>query len=309
MQSCLQLGMHLPRMECSSFLKAMESVSKSLPYINRISGLTRHGLNASLQLNHRITEFIRNNDKAVKNAIARLKFLSILNIVSHVLITPTLFRNAVEAINRGNRIDAAIGTIFVVTNIGDIVDNVATFTSGCLTLASKAPIEFFTKLVPPLGISLLTFNTAVKVLTIIKIKRLFSHFSDINTVQFEAQGRDELNRFLRSLGITELTVESLQRNKSLLLKSLPKKIASELSQILDILMQERPNEQTLMRHLEKVGALFKKNLNFEWGNLVANILGLIGLALFALPVAPFLPFAFLFLREILRLSLQLYHDC
>lgn len=311
MQSCIRLTMQLPRIDCGPLFRALNTAKSALPYLNRITAATRHGLNASLKLNHHVTAFIRNNEKKVTKAISSLKFLSILNLVSHLSTLPDIFQRAVQEMTRGNRLEASLATLGCVVNIGEIVDNASTFINASLTLASGAPIEFLTKLAFPLSIGLVMFNTAVKVLTITKTKNLFKQFSEINLdrTQFVDQGQNQLENFLRSFGITEFTMDSLQGNKNLLLKSLPKKIAVELSEIITILSGEAPNTDRLIIHLNKMTALFNKNLNVEWGHLISNILGAIGLALFAMPVAPFLPFAFLFLREMFRLSVQLYNDC
>lgn len=297
----------------SIFKKGFEKINENLPYANRAYGIIQNFLKGSLVWNHKATKWIRDHQSTVVKTLTILRLLSFFNLISLLSALPKLFQRAMkELVKDRSRMERSLSGLACIVNISEMIGHLGNLSNALLILASQSPIELFVKMTNPIGIFLGSMNSISRVLLIVKINNVYKKFSGICEQSKKAPIRDktlafeEIKKFLTDMKITDFSDVALERNKARLLKQLPKEIAREFQALIKLLGADQPEAAEIGKQLNKITHQFHKNINAETGNLVANLIGIIGITLFSLPVAPFMPFLFFLVRELMRLSLMRY---
>lgn len=301
-------------------------------YCDKSMGVTKHTLNATIRY--------RIEDVRLTKYVTRLKLFSAIGIVVNCFSMRSTAQKVSASFHMRDYEGFGLSVLGLALLVGDSVDLLATFLNATVLTFSKIPGTFFATITTPLSFGLIIGGSFTRTIKIIKTHTLKS------TLQREVLSKrhgdmiheESLRTFLtKRLRVTDaekakmisggrapspvadIAVERerelaafLACKKSILKRCSSEKVVEELEKLTVLLESGGLTEEQAreaLKTLDRVVALLNKEMIADTGNLVANVISLIGLGLLSLAAGPAsLPFIFLAVSSALKLSLLAYQD-
>jgi hypothetical protein len=320
--------------------QAVEKVESIWNYAGKLVMLTRHSLNLSLKVCHRLTLGCRNIDAKVLRVITKLKLFSIVGVPFNLLSIKPLAEKIFKNYALGDKEGAALTGLSLTIIAIDIVDSITTFINAISTLATNSSISILSAMGMPLSFGMVGLGSISRIIQLAKTHAIFKKIQHRGSLdQTLSQSLPALNRFLkenfdvsnleidvlmagrRLEGLSQEEIEAVKqkeiekfkaKKKAVLARSTNPEIVAELEKIYELNQRSSPltvdQAKELISRVNRLQFFFKKKMTLDIGHLIANSLTLIGLSLFYLPLPPLLPFLFLALSVIVRLAFLAYQD-
>ena len=261
-------------------------------YLGKVAILARHMMNA----------FAKEHPQ-VKAIVTPMKLLSIVSVPFTLLNIKSVAKGLFKSIQLGDAEGAYMSTLSLTIMAADIIDSAATFTNTTLTLASQRTIQILSTIGLPLAASITTLGTVSRTIKITKSFFLYLEIANLNSPEEVKRFLDKRFQSAHDIG------RANAKKQNELLRAAPQEALAELRKLYSLL--KKPEERCMpeiTKSIDRVQDILIKKMQIELLGILANIVVMSALTLFALATGGSLPFFLLATGFSIRIAAQFYQD-
>lgn len=288
--------------------ETLNKVEAFWTYGDKIAGLIRSLMMASLKMPHAVTAAFQQRETRVLAVVARLKLFTALNVFFNIKAVGAVFNKVIHEIMHRDLEGIGLASISFSLIVMDSIDQFTTCVNALLPMLSKAPFALLDAINLPLSFVILGLSTLYKMIQVIKVQRVYDAFQGCSKNTHGQHIEFDLNKFGEFYQNLLNVSTHQERSKQILERYMPKEILGHLTSLSSMIRSGTIDNSQMAYLIASITGHFKKKISEEIGNMIVNALFILAVSLFAMSVATAVPYMVLAGAFICKLAMISYAD-